>query len=76
MYYNVPLVNDLDLMKKSVTNCKQFKSGGASAQDQPVSSSDEKHRKKMLEACHLYLYLSFPLCPQNILESIANFYYK
>jgi len=77
VFYNVPLINDLDLIKKSIINCKKLRpSANTIVQESKESIANEEKLKKMLQACLLYLYLSFPLCPQQVLEAISNNYFN
>ena len=74
VFANMPSIYELGMIKTCIMKFKSMKSDKNSI-DISKNSFDEKNRK-ILNICQLYLYMSYPLCPYAVLNSIANHYFS
>ncbi len=77
VFTNFPSIYDLGMIKTCIYKFKSMKndSGVNKSQDSARVNQEEKS-KKVLTMCELYLYMSFPLCPKEVLNQIASFYFE
>ena len=75
-FSNLPSTYDLKMIKACIYKFKLMKNDGGLTKEQSGKVSVEEKNKRILTMCELYLYLSFPLCPKDILNQIALYYFE
>lgn len=77
IFTNFPSIYDLGMIKTCIYKFKAMKNEGSVNKSQdPTKQSQEDKTKKVLTMCELYLYMSFPLCPKDVLNQIACYYFE
>lgn len=76
-FANFPTIYDLSTVKACLHQFNKLKNNNepstSRSSDQGKSVNEDKN-KKVITMWELYLYLSFPLCPKEILNQIACYY--
>jgi len=72
VFANIPSIYELGMIKTCILKFKSMK--GDKPTDTKAANDDKV--KKIASICQLYLYLSYPLCSNSVLNSIANNYFS
>jgi hypothetical protein len=75
-FANFPSIYDLSAVKACIHQFNKLKNTetNTSRTQDPGKSLSENMNKKAINMWELFLYLSFPLCPKDILNQIACYY--
>jgi len=74
VFANVPSIYELGMIKTCIMKFKSMNSAKGSV-DASRGVVDDKN-KKIFSICQLYLYMSYPLCANSVLNTIANHYFS
>jgi len=74
VFTNMPSPYDFGIIRACINEFNKTKNNPSVSKSQELQSKnlEEKENKNLINIYELYLYLSFPLCPREVLAQIAH----